>query len=270
VSSDAGEAATSIRKGGLGGLSSKAMPTLVAVGVGCFLIALMTILLGKNSGPAIFLFDYSDDSVFPYPLTIHNLLYLFFFFGLGDLFGRWQAARREYGFIDQHFLPEDDQTILQSRDLGPIRRRVAGLYDGQNGILPHLIDLSILQFQASRSVDQTVSVLNSRLDLINHQVDLHYSTIRYVVWVIPTVGFVGTVVGIAQALGLIDSPDTMDMGKITHSLGIAFNTTIIALVLSAIIVLLQNVVQKQEESALNISGTYCLKNLINRLYVGDS
>ena len=115
-----------------------------------------------------------------------------------------------------------------------------------------------------------MSVLNSRLELINHQVDLHYSTIRYVVWVIPTVGFVGTVVGIAQALGLIDSPDTMDMGKITHSLGIAFNTTIIALVLSAIIVLLQNVVQKQEESALNISGTYCLKNLINRLYVGDS
>jgi flagellar motor component MotA len=167
--------------------------------------------------------------------------------------------------VRRGYLPEDDSTILQSSDLAPVRRQVSGQFDHENGFLPYLIDLCVLQFFASRSVDQVVSVLNSSLELIAHRMDLRYSLLRYLVWVIPTMGFIGTVVGIAAALGLID-PNNPDLRLVTANLSVAFNTTIVALGESAILVLLLGVVQRQEEEAVNAAGSYCLKNLVNRLY----
>ena len=156
--------------------------------------------------------------------------------------------------------------LLQSHDLAPIRQEVTRESDGDHGFLPSLIDLCILQFQASRSVDQTVSVLNSSLELINHRVELRYSTLRYLVWVIPTIGFIGTVVGISQALG--QAAVTEDLKVLTDLLAVAFNTTLVALGLSAVLVFFLHVVQRQEEHSVNMAGNYTLVNLINRLYTG--
>jgi flagellar motor component MotA len=127
------------------------------------------------------------------------------------------------------------------------------------------INFCILQFQASRSVDQTVSVLNSSLELISHRVDLRYFLLRYLAWAIPTTGFIGMVVGISDAICRVD-PDKSDMKAITASLGVAFDTTLVALCLSGILVFLLHVVQKQEETSVNQAGQYTLKHLINRLY----
>lgn len=239
---------------------------LISVGAGAFFIAFMTLVLPKNSSLAVFLLDYTDSSPFPYPFTIQNAMYMLFALGVGELFVRSWTAKQELRFLSKKLLPEDDQTVLRAKDLGPIRQQVVGRFTSEAGILPYLINLCILQFQASRSVDQAVSVLNSSLDLLSHRLDLNYSLTRYIVWVIPTVGFIGTVVGIAAALGFVN-PEHMDLGQVTASLSIAFNTTIIALVQSAFLVLLQHIVQTGEERALNRAGDYCLRNLINRLYV---
>jgi hypothetical protein len=99
-------------------------------------------------------------------------MHLLLFVGFGEIYCRWRIAARERSLIGEHLLPEDYQVVLQSHDLPPIRAEVAGRHDGEHGFLPSLIDLCILQFQASRSVDQTVSVLNSSLELIAHRLDL--------------------------------------------------------------------------------------------------
>jgi biopolymer transport protein ExbB/TolQ len=239
------------------------------LGFAVFLIAFFSVLLPQDSKLAVFLLDYSKFSQFPYPLTIQNLMYVVFFIALGECFVRYHCSIKELSLVKQHFLPEDENTVLRVKDLGAIRQKVMGKFDGDNGFLPYLINLSILQFQASRSVDQTVNVLNSSLELINHRVDLRYSLMRYIVWVIPTIGFIGTVVGIASALGYIN-PDHIDLKLVTGSLAVAFNTTVIALVQSAILVFIQQFVQKKEELSVNQAGDYCLKNLINRLFVEQS
>nr|WP_276570205.1 MotA/TolQ/ExbB proton channel family protein [Thiocystis violacea] len=126
-----------------------------------------------------------------------------------------------------------------------------------------------MQFQASRSVDQSVSVLNSSLELLGHRVDLRYALLHYLVWVIPTVGFIGTVIGIALAMSLIDpSAAGQPLGEIARALGVSFYTTLVALAESAILVLFLHLVQAQEELAVNRAGHYTLVNLINRLYAG--
>ena len=231
---------------------------------GCLFVAVCTVVLGKGQA-GIMLLD-AATTTFPYPVTIQNVSHLFFFVGMGELFVRWRVAEREFAFIARRLLPEDAETVLQSRDLPDIRRMTTGNFDGEHGFLPYLVDLCILQFQASRSVDQTVSVLNSSLELIAHRVDLRYALARYIVWVIPTIGFIGTVVGIAFAMEQIN-PEHVDLKALTSSLGMAFYTTLVALVQSAVLVLALNLVQAREERSVNEAGHYTLRNLINRLYV---
>jgi biopolymer transport protein ExbB/TolQ len=228
-------------------------------------IALLTLILPTNSRSAAVILDRMSPH-FSYPFTIQNIEHMIFFLGLGELYVRWRTACHELSFLDKNLLPEDTETVLESADLGPIRKRVAQLFDKEHGILPSLIDLSITQFQSGRSIDQTVAVTNSNLELIQHRVDLSYSLIRYIAWVIPTMGFIGTVIGIGAALASVPAGTEIKMDVIAHQLAVGFDCTMVALVESAILVFVLHIVQEKEELGVNLAGTYTLRNLINRLY----
>ncbi len=209
-----------------------------------------------------------------YPFTIQNLMWLLFFVGLADVLLRFVQSTRELRQMRLELLPEDRETMLRAGDLGQFYERARPLADGEHCFLQRLIGRIILQFQSSRSVDQANNLLNSSLELLQHEIDLKYNMMRYMVWLIPTLGFIGTVVGIALALGEAGNmPDLEQAGalenwmkSLTGSLALAFNTTLLALLLSAVLVFLMHLAQGREETALNQAGQYCLDNLINRLY----
>jgi len=229
-------------------------------------VAIMTVLLDGRA--ARLLLDEGTEH-FPYPFTIQNLMHVFFFVGLGELFVRWRISTREVAFLRRGFLPEDEATVLEARDLSPIRKRVVREFDQEHGFLPGLIDLSILQFQSSRSVDQTVAVMNASLELIAHRVDLRYNTVRFIAWLVPTLGFIGTVFGLGASLYDAGQQPTLDVQKTAMTLGVGFDCTMVALVQSAFLVFLLHIIQETEELAVNQAGNYTLRNLINRLYEGS-
>ena len=240
------------------------MLVLGALGALAF-IALGTLIFPSTM--ARILLDYPSKH-FVYPFTIQNVMNILFFVGLGDLFVRWRVGAREALFLKQHYLPEDDQTVLRLKDLGPIRRRVIGQFDRENGILPSLIDLSILQFQSSHSVDQAASVMNSALQLTAHRVDMRYGMVRFIAWLVPTIGFIGTVYGLGAALMEAGgNKGSIDLREVARTLGVGFDATMTALMHSAVLVFVLQIVQAQEEHAVNHAGEYTLRNLINRLYV---
>jgi biopolymer transport protein ExbB/TolQ len=228
-------------------------------------IAFFSIVLPGDSRIAHLIFDIHSPH-FPYPFTIQNGEHILLFLGLGELYVRWRSASKELGFVKMHLLPEDAETVLESGDLGPIRKRVAGLSNQQNGILPSLIEVSILQFQSGRSVDQTVAVMNSNLELIQHRVDLSYSIIRYIAWLIPTLGFIGTTIGIGSALASVPTSGDIDMPALARQLSVGFDCTMVALAESAILVFFLYIIQEKEELGVNLAGSYTLRNLINRLF----
>jgi hypothetical protein len=232
-------------------------------------IAFFTIVLPHNSRVAHLIFDIGSIH-FPYPFTIQNVEHILLFVGMGDLYVRWRSSVKELGFVKMHLLPEDQETVLESSDLGPILKRVTGLSNQQHGILPSLIESSILQFQSGRSIDQAVSVMNSNLELVQHRVDLSYSLIRYIAWLIPTLGFIGTTIGIGSALASVPTTGDIDMPALARELSVGFDCTMVALAESAILVFALNMVQEREELGVNLAGTYTLRNLINRLFSSTS
>lgn len=240
----------------------------IAVGIACAVIAALSVLLPFNSKPAIFLLDHGSGSIFAevYPFTIQNLLHVLMASGLAILVRRWQRTRFEETFIAAGLLPTDDYALLSLDDLGKLRRRILP-FVASGAAFPVLVDTAILQTLNTRSLEQASAAIGSRLDLLSHRLDLQYQTIRYIAWLVPTIGFVGTIVGIAAALEGINDPAHLDMTRITAGLGVAFYTTIVALLESAVLVFVQNVVQRREELALNAAADHCLANLINRIHL---
>ncbi|MCP4134303.1 MAG: MotA/TolQ/ExbB proton channel family protein [bacterium] len=246
----------------------------ISVAVAVVIIAIMSVFMGGKASGDMLVGKTSSPS---YPFSLQNLMHLFFFIGLGQLVVRWMGTYEENVFLRMSgFLPEEENAVLDSKkDIETIRVNVANAAVRGEAFLPDLINECVIQFGKNHSVSDTLSVLNSNLDLNIHRLDLRYSMIRYIVWAIPTFGFIGTVVGIAGALGQLDIVKFMgaqadkvtQFRALTADLGFAFATTIVALTLSAILVFLLHVVQRGEEEALNRSGKYVLTNFINRLAV---
>ena len=145
-------------------------------------------------------------------------------------------------------LPEDDETVLRRDDVGPIYRRVRQSDPDGAYWLQRLLTGIMLQFQSSGSVDQVNAMFNSSMELYLHETELRYNVLRYLVWLIPTLGFVGTVMGIAFALrtagglfaGVDPNANMAEMGpqmmrELTAELGVAFYTTLLALLQSAVL-----------------------------------
>jgi len=211
-----------------------------------------------------------ETRIAPYPFTVQNLMWLVFFFGFGHIVIRYKAWKIEKKQLGQSLLPEDDSTVLRKEDLGTIYNKTRSSDKERKYFLQRLLSRCILQFQSSDSVNQVNTLFNSSLELYQHEIELKYNTLRYIVWLIPTLGFIGTVIGIALALSSAGAaPDFQDpqlLKTLTQDLGVAFYTTLLALVQSAILVFYLHMVQGREENVLNTVGQYCLDNLINRLY----
>ena len=255
-------------------LPSRPLTAVIALLAGAGAIALMTVLLAPASdspeagiSAAKILLDYTPSPPFVYPLTIQNLMWLAFFLTLGELLRRYLLVHDRERELHVHYLPEDDQSVIAGGDLAGLFRKVKD--SGEDG-LGALIKRLVLQFQASQSVDQTHTMLNSQLEMRALRLDVQYSMIRYLTWLIPTLGFLGTVIGIALALnfaGTANPDDPKFMLELTSRLGVAFFTTLVALAMSAVLMLLMHLIESHEESVLARSGQYCLDHFINRLYV---
>jgi len=208
-----------------------------------------------------------------YPYSVQNIMWVIFFVGLGELLYRFFAARVESRELNQEYLPEDETTILVKDMLPKLYKKVSLAHRSNRLFLPSLIKRIITVFQTTDSVENASAVLNSSIELRSHDLDLRYSMIRYVMWVIPTFGFIGTVIGIALALNYAGQPgkaqDPELLSDLTLRLAVAFNTTLLALTMSSVLVLMQHVIQAFEERTVNRCGQYCLDNLVNRLYRGE-
>ncbi|KHD11198.1 hypothetical protein PN36_06220 [Candidatus Thiomargarita nelsonii] len=244
---------------------SRPVVALIFMGVAIVIITILTFALPEKMAEIVL--DHNSE-IFLYPFTIQNAMLVLFFVGLGELFVRWQDSLQEFAYLKKGYLPEDDRTVLQAHDLATYVARLKGDTKHRSGFLPKMIFRCILQFQATRSVEQANEIMNSMVDIFFHQIEMKYNILRYIAWVIPTFGFIGTIVGIAAALKAVD-PANLDLLAITASLAVAFNTTLIALLLSAVLVFFIHIIQEMEERSLNESVNYCLANLINRLYVAD-
>jgi len=111
----------------------------------------------------------------------------------------------------------------------------------------------IYRTNSTASVEEELKYL-ADLDLDRQQ--QRYSLVRILIWATPMLGFLGTVLGISQALGGINvGPDNdfqQMMDGLRGSLYVAFDTTALALTLSMVLMFGQFLVERFETQLLEL------------------
>ena len=93
--------------------------------------------------------------------------------------------------------------------------------------------------------------------------------VRYIAWAIPSIGFLGTVRGIGDALGQAHQAVEGEIAGVTQSLGVAFNSTFVALLISIFLMFLLHQLQLNQERLVLETETYLDRNLIRHLQVTE-
>ena len=229
------------------------------------IVFLLSVSLEPGSFLAQLLLDHRESAGI-YPFTIQNILWLFFGVGIADSIYLLQYAGNEQAVLKQNILPEDARIVLTSKDL----ERYKGKTDViQSEGLPRLMIQCIRNYAINLSVPQLYQHIEMFVGFELHRSDLRFSVSKYVLWVVPSIGFLGTVIGLAQALGNLDGETSEVMATVVPQLAMAFNTTIVALSMSAILMLFSSRARLLDEAAISDTARYVTDNFVARLLTED-
>ncbi len=149
----------------------------------------------------------------------------------------------------------------------------------QHDPLVRRLRLGLEHFETRGRVSETTEQLRNLAQSDEARVESSFTMLRVFIWAIPILGFIGTVMGIgASVAGFSDSVASApnleimkdSIGAVTSGLGVAFDTTLLALVVSIFIMFPTSSLQKAEESLLAGIDDYCRKHLVSRLEEEDA
>ncbi len=200
---------------------------------------------------------------------------------LGILFAKWiktSIQLRALRAVD--IVPRRGDFILSPGTSGDILRRIKAVAERpKDFLLFRRIDMALSNLGNIGEVRDVGAVLESQADSDGSSVDSSYTVIRSLIWTIPILGFIGTVVGLSQAIGSFTDVLTQtgsDAGSIKSKLGpvvgglaTAFETTLVALIAAVIIQLLSTWVYKREEALLDGITDFTTENVLSRLKLTD-
>lgn len=100
------------------------------------------------------------------------------------------------------------------------------------------------------TADELEDHLKYLADLDAARAAQRHGLVRFVIWAIPIMGFLGTVIGITVAIANLSPTEMENITDVVAGLGTAFDTTATALGLSMVLMFTHFVVDRQEQSLL--------------------
>jgi biopolymer transport protein ExbB/TolQ len=136
-------------------------------------------------------------------------------------------------------------------------------------LLPRAILAGLHRFQSTRNIQDVSNTVKDICDTEADRMETELTIVRYIAWAIPSIGFLGTVRGIGTALGQAYQAVSGDIVGVTVSLGVAFNSTFVALVVSILLMFLLHQLQLLQDRLVLDSQNYCDERMIRHLQVPE-
>jgi len=159
-------------------------------------------------------------------------------------------------------------------DLQLLRKRIHDEGLDEKSILLGRLDRGLALWLATKDVGRVGSWMSSEASRDNAMSDLTYTLARTMMWAIPILGFIGTVQGLSSAVGgfgdfLSGAADLAAIkgaiADVTIGLGVAFDTTFLALMLVTIIQFPLSSVMRREATLLGEIEVYIDEHFVSRL-----
>jgi hypothetical protein len=191
-----------------------------------------------------------------------------FFVGIAALFLRCIDLVAQRARLDTAdplgAIPEGGEDPTAAADL--VVRLPAG-----EGYLPRRLRDALDLVVRTGSADDLENHLKYLSDVDANRASAGYGLVRFIVWAIPIMGFLGTVIGITVAIASLSPTELENISGVVAGLGTAFDTTATALALSMVLMFFQFLLDRYEQQLLAIVDTAAWSSLAGRFqsFSGD-
>ena len=195
------------------------------------------------------------------------------------LFIKWRKLAFQKSAFRIELIPSGQSFSLTSETARDVISRLNSLVDEpKRFVLFNRIERALLNLRNVGNLSDVSEMLRSQAENDEGYAESSYGILTGIVWVMPILGFIGTVVGLSGAIGgfgtVLGAEATIEslrngLAPVTSNLGIAFDTTFVALVFSMTIQLLITVLRKKEDQFLDECRDYAHVNIISKLRIKE-
>lgn len=208
----------------------------------------------------------------PYPTTLLT------FWAVAILVLKWFRLKQQRDAMLLDVLPTEVSAEITLDSIDEFIDHINHLPEGSgDSFLVNRVVRGIEHFRVRKSAAETVTMMESQSEIDANNVAGSYTILKVFIWALPILGFIGTVMGVSSAVaslaGSLSGGGNMDAMKnalqdVFGGLGVAFDTTLLALVLSMLVKIPASALQKSEEDIITRVDEYCNENLLRRLNDG--
>ena len=191
------------------------------------------------------------------------------------MFLKWRKLALQKKAIKLQVIPDEPDFVLSPTTVDRVFDRMLELVDDpKQFMLFNRISIALSNLRNIGRVSDVDEMLRSQAESDEAVSESSYVLLSGFLWAIPILGFIGTVLGLSVAIGEFGA--VMSAGgdtnallpalqNVTGGLGIAFDTTLEALVAALVIQMVVTFLRKSEQEFLDDCSEYCTRNIVNKL-----
>jgi hypothetical protein len=203
----------------------------------------------------------------------------FFFGGITILFLKGKKIQFQQRALYLSAVPVEPEFILTETTAATVLARIHSLVDHpRHFVLLNRLDRALSNFRKIGQVGDVSAILRAQAENDEDQVASSYTVVNGLVWAIPVLGFIGTVLGLSLAIGRFTatlqaagdiSLIRASLQGVTGGLATAFESTLVALTFTLILQLVITFQQKREMAFLDECNDYCHSHIVSKLRLAD-
>ncbi len=195
-----------------------------------------------------------------------------FIWGMVILVMKWKKTTRQRRAMLLDIVPAKLGSEINSETVGGFIEHIYKLPNRlRDSLMVNRIRKGMELFEKRNNNGEVGTFLNSQSDIDANRISGSYTLLKVFLWAIPILGFIGTVQGLSVAVSSLSAGSTdpealkSSINNLTGGLGVAFDTTLLGLILSMIMSFPMAVMQKEEEEMLTEIDAFCTEKLLPKL-----
>jgi biopolymer transport protein ExbB/TolQ len=200
--------------------------------------------------------------------------------GAAILLSKFRKVHRQRATLFLDLLPTTVADMVRRDNAGHFREYLRSLcHDADHNFLIKRIIKVMDHLEVGGDIEQARGLLEAHSEIDACSVQSSYTILKVIIWAIPIFGFLGTVIGIGAAVqqfpGYLKDVEaggrlTEALIPVTTALATAFDTTLLALLMSLIVMFPTSCLEKREDDLLISIDEYCHDHLLSRLDPGKT
>ncbi|MCR4575216.1 MAG: MotA/TolQ/ExbB proton channel family protein [Lentisphaeria bacterium] len=196
---------------------------------------------------------------------------------LAFLFVKWRKLKVQRKALSINLTPMDSRFVITRQIASPLVNQLhKRVFQSEKFMLFWRIERTLNCLDNIGHVSDVSAMMNDLAENDANWVESSYTLTKGLIWAIPVLGFIGTVLGLSQAVGgfgaVISRGADLEtlknaLGGVTSGLGTAFETTLIALIAALVVQLLMTLMMRKEEEFLDECISYCYAHVTSKLKI---